>query len=52
MEKTILALCLNTGTYLPRVQAKFDAFVVVAQNGPLTDMPSKSKELLLGLKVF
>ena len=52
MEKTIVALCLNAGTYLPRVQAKLDAFAVATQNGPLTDMQSKSKELLLGLKVL
>ena len=52
MEKTILALCLNAGTYLPRVQAKLDACAVAAQNEPLTDMQSKSKELLLGLKVL
>ena len=52
MEKTILVLCLNAGTYLPRVQAKLDAFAVAAQNGPLKDMQSKSKELLLGLKVL
>ena len=52
MEKTILALCLNAGTYLPRVQARFDVFAVAAQNGPLTDMQSKSKELFLGLKVL
>ena len=52
MEKTILALCLNAGTFLPRVQAKLDAFAVAAQNGPLNDMQSKSKELLLGLKVL
>ena len=52
MKKTILALCLNAGTYLPRVQAKLDAFVVAAQNGPLTDVQVKSKELLLGLKVL
>ena len=54
MEKTysILASCLNTGTYLPRVQAKLDAFAVEAQNGPLTDVQAKSKELFLGLKVL
>ena len=52
MEKTILALCLNVGPYLPRVYAKLDAFAVAAQNGPLMDMQSKSKELLLGLKVL
>ena len=52
MEKTILALGLNAATYPPRVQAKVDAFAVAAQNGPLTDMQSKSKELLLGLKVL
>ena len=52
MEQTILAPCLNAGTYLPRVQAKLDAFAVAAQNGPLTDMQAKSKELLLGLKVL
>ena len=52
MEKTILALCLTAGTYLPRVHAKLDAFAVAAQNGPLTDMRAKSKELLLGLKVL
>ena len=52
MEKTILALCLNAGTYLPRVEAKLDAFALAAQNGPLTDMQSKSKELLLGLQVL
>ena len=52
MEKTILALCLNAGTYLPRVEAKFDAFVVAAQNGPLTDMQAESKELLFGLRVL
>ena len=52
MEKTILALCLNAGTFLPIVQAKLDAFAVAAQNGPLNDMQSKSKELLLGLKVL
>ena len=52
MEKTILALCLNACTYLLRVQAKLDAFAVAAQNAPLTDMQSKSKELLLGLKVL
>ena len=38
MEKTILALCLNTCTYLPRVQTKLDAFAAEAQTGPLTDM--------------
>ena len=38
MEKTILVLWLNAGTYLPRVQAKLDAFVVAAQNGAVTDM--------------
>ena len=52
METTILALCLNAGTYLSSIQAKLDAFAVAAQNGPLTDMRSKSKELLLGLKVY
>ena len=52
MEKTILAMCLNARIYLPRVQAKLDAFAVAAQNGPLTDMQSKSKERLLGLKVL
>ena len=52
MEKTILPLCLNAGTFLPRVQANFDAFAIVAQNGPLNDMQSKSKDLLLGLKVL
>ena len=52
MEKTILALCLNAATYLPRIQAKRDAFVVAAQNGPLTDVHAKSKELLFGLKVL
>ena len=52
IEKTILALFLNASTYLPRVRAKLDAFAVTAQNGPLTDMYSKSKELLLGLKVL
>ena len=52
MEKAILALCLNAGTCLPRVQAKLDAFAVAAQTRPLTDMQSKSKELLLGLKVL
>ena len=26
MEKTILALCLSAGTYVPRVEAKLDAF--------------------------
>ena len=51
MEKTIRALCLKAGTYLPRLLAKLDAFAVAAQNGPITDMQSKSKELLLGLKV-
>ena len=48
MENTILALCLNAGTFLPRVQAKLDAFAVAAQNGPLNDMQCKSKELLWG----
>ena len=43
MKKTILALCLNAGSYLRRVQAKLDAFAVAAQNGPMTDMQSKSK---------
>ena len=38
MEKTILALCLNATTYVPRVQANRDAFAVAAQNGPLTAM--------------
>ena len=38
MEKTILAVCLNVGTYLPRVQVKLEAFAVAAQNGPLTDV--------------
>ena len=52
MEKTILALCLNAGTFSTRVQAKLDAFAVAAQNGPLNDMQSKSKELLLVLKVL
>ena len=52
MEKTMLALCLNAGTYLPRVQAKVDTFAVAAQNAPLTDLQSKSKKLLLGLKVL
>ena len=51
-EKTILTLCLNAGTYQPRVQGKLDAFAVAAQNGPLSYMQSKSKELLLGLKVL
>ena len=32
MEKTIMALCLDAGTYLPRFQAKLDAFAVAAQN--------------------
>ena len=45
-------LCLNAGTYLPIFQAKLDSFAVAAQNGPLMDMRSKSKELLLGLKVL
>ena len=36
----------------PRVQAKLDAFAIAAQNGPLTDVWAKSKELLLGLKVL
>ena len=52
MEKIILALCRNAGTYLTGVQAKLDAFAVAAQNGPLTDVPAKSKELHLGLKVL
>ena len=52
MEKTIQALCLNVGTYLPRVPAKLDAFAVAAQNGSLTDMQAKSKELLLRLEVL
>ena len=52
MEKTIPALCLNAGTYLPRVQAKLDAFAMAAKNGPPTDVQAKSKELLLGLKVL
>ena len=52
MEETIRALCLNADTYLPRVQAKLDAFAVAVQNGPLMDVQPKSKELLLGLKVF
>ena len=30
MEKTILAQPLNAGTYLPRVQAKLEAFAVAA----------------------
>ena len=30
VEKTILALCVNAGTYLPRVRAKLDAFAVAA----------------------
>ena len=38
MQKTILPLCPNAGTYLPRVQAKLDAFAVAAKDGPLTDM--------------
>ena len=33
MEETMLALCLNAGTYLPRVEANLDAFIVAAQNG-------------------
>ena len=52
MEKTMLALCLNASTYVPTVWARLDAFAVAAQNGPLTDMLSRSKELLLGLKVL
>ena len=32
MEKTIPALCPVVGTYLPRVQAKLDAFAVAVQN--------------------
>ena len=52
MDKTILALCLYAVTYLPRVQAKLDAFAVAAQNGPLKDVHAKSKEQLLGLKVL
>ena len=52
MDKTMLALCLNASTYLPRVQAKLDAFAVAVLNGPLTDVQAKSKELLLGLKVL
>ena len=52
MEKIILALCLNAGIYLPRVQAKLDAFAVAAQNGPLPGVQAKSKELLLRLKVL
>ena len=52
MEKTMLALCLNADSYLLRGQAKLNAFTVAAQNAPLTDMQSKSKELLLGLKVL
>ena len=52
MQKTILVLCLNDGTYLPRVRAKLDAFVVATQNGPLTEMRSKSKGLLLEMKVL
>ena len=52
MEKTTPGLCLNAGIYVPRVQAKFDAFAAAAQNAPLTDMQSKSKELFLGLKVL
>ena len=52
MEKTILAVGLNVGTYLPRVQAKLHAFAVAAQNGPLTDVQAKSKQILLGLKVL
>ena len=52
MERTILALCLNASTYLPTFEAKLDSFTVVAQNGPLTNMQAKSKELLLGLKVL
>ena len=51
-EKTIPALCLNAGTYLPRVEAKLEAFAVEAQNGPLTNVQAQSKGLLLGLKVL
>ena len=52
MEKTMLALCLNAGTYVRRVQAKLHAFAVAAQNGPPTDVLAKSKELVLGLRVL
>ena len=51
MEMTMLTPCLNVGTYLPRLQAKLEAFAVTAQNGPVTDVHAKIKELLLGLKV-
>ena len=52
MEKTILALCLNACTYLPRVQAKLEARTLAAQNGPLTEMQAKSRELFLRSKVL
>ena len=44
--------CLNDGTYLTRVEAKLDAFGVATHNGPLTDVQSTCKELLLALKVL
>ena len=52
MEKTIVAPCLNAGTYLTRVQAKLDAFGVAAHSGPLIDVGSTCKEILLALKVL